>query len=177
MFQRDLLLEWRTSLQNILLQFDMRGKPSRGHEAKAMELLSQVGIAEFADKRPRQLSGGMRQRVAICRALAHDPKLILMDEPFGALDAMTRDRLNVDLASLSTSESKTVIFVTHSIEEAVFLSDRVLMMTPRPGRIALDLAIDLPRPRSLELKADPAFQLYCNQLRDELDKEGAFAHA
>ena len=142
-----------------------------------MELLSQVGIAEFAGKRPRQLSGGMRQRVAICRALVHDPKLLLMDEPFGALDAMTRDRLNVDLATLSTSESKTVIFVTHSIEEAVFLSDRVLMMTPRPGRIALDLAIDLPRPRSMELKADPAFQLYCNQLRDELDREGAFTHA
>lgn len=156
-FQSDLLLDWRTVLGNVLLQFEMRGLDARPHVARARELIASVGLAEFESKYPWELSGGMRQRVAICRALIHDPPLLLMDEPFGALDALTREQLQVDLQRIWQTTRKTVVFVTHSIGEAVFLSDRVVVMTPRPGRIKEDLRIDLPRPRELGVRDSDLF--------------------
>jgi NitT/TauT family transport system ATP-binding protein len=171
-FQRDLLLEWRTCLENVLLQYEMRGQRGRDHEDRARELLRFVGVEEFADRYPRQLSGGMRQRVAICRALAHDPGLLLMDEPFGALDALTRDQLNGDLAEICSASQKTVIFVTHSISEAVFLGDRVVVMSPRPGRVVADVRIDIGRPRTLADRDSAPFVGHMRTLRQILAGEG-----
>jgi NitT/TauT family transport system ATP-binding protein len=151
-FQRDLLLPWRTVLQNVLLQADVRAMPRHEFEKRALALLDQVGLTEFKNKYPRELSGGMRQRVAICRAILHDPRLLLMDEPYAALDAMTRDQMAVDLSAMVESRSTTVVFVTHSISEAVFLSDRILVMSPRPGKIVADIQVDLPRPRRLHVR-------------------------
>jgi NitT/TauT family transport system ATP-binding protein len=165
-FQNPELLEWRTALQNILLQIEIRKLPRRQYAARATELLDQVGLAGFEDKLPFELSGGMRQRVALCRALIHDPKILLMDEPFGALDALTRDQMNLDLQRIWLEKRKTAIFVTHSIDEAVFLSDRVIVMTPRPGRIAEIFDIDLPRPRTLNVKETPAFNDYAARIRN-----------
>jgi NitT/TauT family transport system ATP-binding protein len=156
-FQNDLLLDWRTVLGNVLVQFEMRGLDSRPHVERARALIASVGLAEFESKYPWELSGGMRQRVAICRALIHDPPLLLMDEPFGALDALTREQLQVDLQRIWQSTRKTVVFVTHSIGEAVFLSDRVVVMTPRPGKIKQILPIDLPRPRDLGVRDSDLF--------------------
>jgi NitT/TauT family transport system ATP-binding protein len=156
-FQNDLLLDWRTVLGNVLIQFEMRGMKREPHRERARALISSVGLSEFESKYPWELSGGMRQRVAICRALIHDPPLLLMDEPFGALDALTRAQLQIDLQNIWQSSRKTVVFVTHSIEEAVFLSDRVIVMTPRPGRVREIFTIDLPRPRGLDARAHPAF--------------------
>ncbi len=156
-FQSDLLLDWRTVLGNVLVQFEMRGQDPRRHEARARELLASVGLAGFESKYPWELSGGMRQRVSICRALIHDPSLLLMDEPFGALDALTREQLQVDLQRIWQKSQKTVVFVTHSISEAVFLSDRVVVMTPRPGRIQQILRIDLKRPRVIEMRESDEF--------------------
>jgi NitT/TauT family transport system ATP-binding protein len=156
-FQNDLLLDWRTVLGNVLVQFEMRGLDSRPHVDRARALIASVGLAEFESKYPWELSGGMRQRVAICRALIHDPPLLLMDEPFGALDALTREQLQVDLQRIWQSTRKTVVFVTHSIGEAVFLSDRVVVMTPRPGKIKQILPIDLPRPRDLGVRDSDLF--------------------
>jgi NitT/TauT family transport system ATP-binding protein len=156
-FQSDLLLDWRTVLGNVLIQFEMRGKPSAPHREQARALIASVGLGGFETKHPWELSGGMRQRVAICRALIHDPPLLLMDEPFGALDALTRAQLQIDLQNIWQSSCKTVVFVTHSIEEAVFLSDRVIVMTPRPGRVREIIAVDLPRPRSVASRESPAF--------------------
>ena len=127
-FQRDVLLEWRTALQNVLFQIEMRGLDPRDYLDRAKELLSMLGLEEFLHHRPSELSGGMRQRVAICRALIHDPPLLLMDEPFGALDALTREQLMIELSRLWQSTSKTVLFITHSIQEALFLGDRVIVM-------------------------------------------------
>lgn len=170
-FQRDLLLEWRNCLENILLQFEMRGQRSKDYRDRAMELLELVGIAEFAERYPRELSGGMRQRVSICRALAHDPDLLLMDEPFGALDAITREQLNDDLAELCAKTGKTVIFITHSITEAVFLGHRVIVMSPRPGRIVRDVPIELPRRRDGDVRGTPEFTAYATDLRQALVSE------
>jgi NitT/TauT family transport system ATP-binding protein len=156
-FQNDLLLDWRTVLGNVLIQFEMRGIRTEPHREQARALISSVGLRDFEGKYPWELSGGMRQRVAICRALIHDPPLLLMDEPFGALDALTRAQLQIDLQNIWQSSRKTVVFVTHSIEEAVFLSDRVIVMTPRPGRVREVIAIDLPRPRGLDTREHPAF--------------------
>ena len=156
-FQNDLLLDWRTVLGNVLVQYEMRGQDPRPHEARARELIASVGLGEFQTKYPWELSGGMRQRVAICRALIHDPPLLLMDEPFGALDALTREQLQVDLQRIWQSSRKTVVFVTHSIGEAVFLSDRVVVMTPRPGRIHEVLRIDLARPRGVQVRDSDEF--------------------
>jgi NitT/TauT family transport system ATP-binding protein len=162
-FQAPVLLKWRSILQNVLLPAELAGHEPRRYWARAQELLEMAGLHGFADKLPRELSGGMQQRAALCRALLLDPPLLLMDEPFGALDAMTRDDMALELLriwgerDLPRAERKTVLFVTHSIGEAVFLSDRVVVMTPRPGRIAADLAIDLPRPRTVELRASEAF--------------------
>jgi NitT/TauT family transport system ATP-binding protein len=156
-FQSDLLLDWRTVLGNVLYQIEMRGLPSKPHRARARALIASVGLGDFETKHPWELSGGMRQRVAICRALIHEPPLLLMDEPFGALDALTRAQLQIDLQNIWQSSRKTVVFVTHSIEEAVFLSDRVIVMTPRPGRVREVVEIDLARPRRLDVRDSPVF--------------------
>ncbi len=149
-FQRDALLEWRTVLDNVLLQIDVRRRArSTPH---AGELLARAGLSGFENYYPWELSGGMRQRVALCRALIHDPSLLLMDEPFGALDALTREQMNLDLQRIWLQNRKTTLFITHSISEAVFLSDRVIVMSPRPGRMASDIRIDLPRPRRLAVR-------------------------
>lgn len=152
-FQRDVLLEWRTSLQNVLFQIQMRKLKVSEYEPRARELLSMIGLGGFEDKRPAELSGGMRQRVAICRALIHNPNVLLMDEPFGALDALTREQLMVELQEIWQSQKKTVMFITHSIHEAVFLADKVVVLTARPGRIAEIIPIRIPRPRSLDESA------------------------
>src|SRR6516162_7308864 len=151
-FQQDVLLDWRNVLQNVLLQSQIRRLDKKMATARAKELLQLVGLEGFENQYPYELSGGMRQRVAICRALLHDPDLLLMDEPFGALDAIARDQLNEDLLRYRDRARKTIVFVTHSIQEAVFLSDRILVMSPRPGRIEAIIEIDLPRPRRLTIR-------------------------
>jgi NitT/TauT family transport system ATP-binding protein len=156
-FQNDLLLDWRTVLGNVLIQFEMRGLSCKPHRERARALIASVGLGDFETKHPWELSGGMRQRVAICRALIHEPPLLLMDEPFGALDALTRAQLQIDLQNIWQSSRKTVVFVTHSIEEAIFLSDRVIVMTPRPGRVREVIEIDLARPRRLDVRDSPVF--------------------
>lgn len=163
-FQSDLLLDWRTVLGNVLLQFEMRGQDPKPHTDRARALIESVGLAGFEHKHPWELSGGMRQRVSICRALVHDPPLLLMDEPFGALDALTREQLQLDLQRIWQATRKTVVFVTHSIAESVFLSDRVVIMTPRPGRIREILPIDLERPRTLAVRESTAFGEYVRRV-------------
>jgi NitT/TauT family transport system ATP-binding protein len=172
-FQKDLLLPWRTSLQNVMLQGEMRDLPAAATEANARHLLALVGLEGFEDKLPHELSGGMRQRCAVVRALVHNPPLLLMDEPFAAVDALTRDQLNMDLLSLWSEHRPTVILVTHSIDEAVYLGDRVMVMSNRPGRILADIPIELPRPRDLELKDAPEFRKYTRQIRALLDSVAA----
>jgi NitT/TauT family transport system ATP-binding protein len=165
-FQEPVLLDWRKVLSNVLLQVELRrGHHKRAYVARARELLELVGLDGFEDRYPYELSGGMRQRVSICRALLHDPPLLLMDEPFGALDALTRDQLNLDLQSIWLQSQKTVMFVTHSITEAVFLSDRVVVFSNRPGRVVEVLEIDLPRPRHLAIRETPEFGRYANEIR------------
>ena len=164
-FQTPELLEWRTALENVLLQIEIRHLPIRNFTDRAIELLAQVGLSGFENKFPFELSGGMKQRVALCRALIHDPEILLMDEPFGALDALTRDQMNLDLQHIWLEKRKTAVFVTHSIDEAVFLSDRVVVMTPRPGTIAEIITIDLPRPRMLDCKDTPEFNAYTRRIR------------
>ncbi|HTR84883.1 MAG TPA: ABC transporter ATP-binding protein [Reyranella sp.] len=165
-FQSPILLKWRSILENVLLPAELAGKNTSSLKGRALELLDMAGLGGFADKLPRELSGGMQQRAALCRALLLDPPLLLMDEPFGALDAMTRDDMALELLriwgerDLGRDKRKTVLFVTHSIGEAVFLSDRVVVMSPRPGRIAADLRIDLPRPRTVEMRAAERFGQY-----------------
>ena len=171
-FQTDLLLYWRTVLQNILLPIEIKGTVTDAHVARARDLLAQVGLADFADKHPSELSGGVRQRVSICRALIQQPGLLLMDEPFGALDALTREQMIIDLQQLWLTQRNTVIFITHGIDEAVFLADRVLVMSPRPGKVDLELAIDLPRPRRWSVRADPAFNAYLLQIREVFESKG-----
>jgi NitT/TauT family transport system ATP-binding protein len=156
-FQSPVLLAWRTVLENILLQIDMRKLARADYLPKANALLAMTGLADFARKLPWQLSGGMQQRASICRALVHDPAVLLMDEPFGALDAMTREKMNLELQRIWFETRKTVLFITHSIPEAVFLADRVLVMSERPGKIAAIYDVALPRPRSLAMMGDPAF--------------------
>ena len=156
-FQSPVLLDWRNVLDNVLLQIELRGRDPAPHRERAMRLLASVGLAEFADRYPRELSGGMRQRAAIVRALIHDPPLLLMDEPFGALDALTREQMRIDLEALWLSAAKTVVFITHSIDEAVLLADRVVVMSARPGRIERTLDIALPRPRGLDARKAPQF--------------------
>jgi NitT/TauT family transport system ATP-binding protein len=165
-FQQDALLAWRSVLDNVLLQIDVRRLARRGYEPTARALLARVGLAGFEAYYPSELSGGMRQRVALCRALVHDPPLLLMDEPFGALDALTRDQMVLDLQRLWLEERKTVLFITHSIWEAIFLADRVVVMSPRPGRIAATLPIDLPRPRRLAHRESPEFGRYATEVRE-----------
>jgi len=151
-FQSPVLLDWRTALSNVLVQVELRGLDPAAYRERALRLLAQVGLADFAERYPHELSGGMRQRVAIARALIHDAPLLLMDEPFGALDALTREQIRLDLEALWLATRKTVLFITHSIDEAVLLADRVVVMSPRPGRIERILDITLPRPRGLEAR-------------------------
>ncbi len=157
-FQKPILLDWRTVLGNVLMQIELRGLPVAQYLPRARQLLGAVGLAEFEDRYPYELSGGMQQRASIVRALIHDPPLLLMDEPLGALDALTREQLRIDLEDLWLGTRKTVLFITHSIDEAVLLSDRVLVMSPRPGRIERIVDIDLSRPRGLEGRRQAAFQ-------------------
>ena len=164
-FQRDTLADWRSIIQNVLLVSEIRGTINSSTRTRALELLSLFGIADYANRFPWELSGGMRQRAAICRALLDDPNLVLMDEPFGALDAMTRDQLNVELQRIWFETRKTVMFITHSISEAVFLSDRVVVMSRNPGRVIETFTIDLPRPRRLAIRETPEFVHYLSQIR------------
>jgi NitT/TauT family transport system ATP-binding protein len=171
-FQRDALLEWRTVLDNLMLPVDFRRKRRQDARPRALDLLQLFGLDGFEQRYPAELSGGMRQRAAICRALIDEPTLLLMDEPFGALDALTRDQLNVELQEMWSAERKTVVFVTHSIAEAVFLSDRVAVFTPRPGRIADIVEIDLPRPRRLSVRGDMRFNGYVTRIREMFEGMG-----
>jgi NitT/TauT family transport system ATP-binding protein len=164
-FQSPVLMRWRSVLRNVLLPIEILGRPPREHERRARDLLELVGLGGFEQRYPGELSGGMQQRAAICRALIHDPSLLLMDEPFGALDALTREQMGSELLRIWAERQKTVLFVTHDIDEAVFLADRVVVMTPRPGRVALDEPIGLPRPRSLRAKASPAFAAHVMRIR------------
>jgi NitT/TauT family transport system ATP-binding protein len=156
-FQSPVLPEWRTILDNVLLQLELRDIDPKSYVERAHELLAKVGLGDFHDRRPRELSGGMRQRAAIVRALIHDPPLLLMDEPFGALDALTREQMRIDLEDLWMQTGKTVLFITHSIDEAVLLADRVIVMSPRPGRIEQVYDIPLTRPRGLAARSHPFF--------------------
>ena len=156
-FQNPVLLDWRSVLGNVMLQIEMRRLDPRDYLEKARSLLALVGLGDFLSSFPRELSGGMKQRAAIVRALIHDPPVLFMDEPFGALDALTREQMRIDLESLLMDRPKTVLFITHSIDEAVLLADRVVVLSPRPGRIERIVHIDLPRPRGLEGRALPAF--------------------
>jgi len=151
-FQQPVLLDWRNVLDNVLMQVEMRSLPRQNFAERAKALLHQVGLGDFQDRLPHELSGGMQQRASIVRALIHDPPLLLMDEPFGALDALTREQMRLDLEAIWLSSRKTVIFITHSIDEAVLLADRVVVMSPRPGRIERIITVDLPRPRGLEAR-------------------------
>lgn len=171
-FQSPVLLEWRTAIGNIMLQAEARNFDRKSAEQRARDLLAAVGLAGFENKYPDELSGGMRQRVSICRALIHNPPQLLMDEPFGALDALTRDQLGLDMQRLWNETRMTVLFVTHSVAEAVFLSDRVIVMTPRPGRIDRVIDIDLPRPRTLAIRDSPEFASYNRQILDLLLARG-----
>jgi NitT/TauT family transport system ATP-binding protein len=164
-FQQPLLLPWRRVLANVMLPIEVKGLPREEYRERGLALLRMAGLEGFETKYPWQLSGGMQQRVSICRALIHDPKMLLMDEPFGALDALTREHMNVELAHIRQSTRKTVLMITHSIPEAVFLADRVLVMTERPGRIAAIYDVDLPRPRSMEVMADPHFTELATKIR------------
>ena len=174
-FQSPVLLPWRTVLDNVLLPIEFRKLPMASYRKSATDLLAMVGLSEFAQRYPFELSGGMQQRTAIVRALVQDPRLLLMDEPFGALDAMTREQMNLELMRIWSKSDKTVIFITHSIAEAIFLSDRVIAMTARPGTIADVISINLPRPRELSVINTDRFGRYAAQLRSLLDaKEGMF---
>jgi NitT/TauT family transport system ATP-binding protein len=167
-FQRAALPPWRRVLDNVLLPIEVLGRRRADYLVKANSLLAKVGLSGFERRFPHELSGGMQQRVSICRALIHDPALLLMDEPFGALDALTREILQIELMRIWAETHKTVLFVTHSIDEAVMLSDRVIVMSATPGRISEDIRIDLPRPRVPAMRSDPGFQKYAQHLRGSL---------
>jgi NitT/TauT family transport system ATP-binding protein len=171
-FQDAVLLDWRRVIDNLMLQVEIRKLDKKSYLARAEDLLNLVGLKGFERRFAFELSGGMRQRVSICRALLHDPPMLLMDEPFGALDALTRDQLNLDLQSIWLRSRKTVMFITHSIMEAVFLSDRVIVMSARPGKIERILKIDLPRPRRLAIRETSAFGRYTKEIRDVFSSLG-----
>jgi NitT/TauT family transport system ATP-binding protein len=164
-FQEAVLLQWRTVLDNVLLPAEILGLDKAQARARAMHLLTLVGLAGFEQRYPRELSGGMQQRVSICRALIHNPSVLLMDEPFAALDAMTREELGFELMRIWDTDKKTVVFVTHNIGEAILLADRVVAMSPRPGRIAKVIDIEFPRPRTVDMEFTPQFKSYSEQVR------------
>ena len=165
-FQSPVLLDWRNVLENVLIQIELRGMPVDAYRARAEKLLADVGLRDFMDRRPRELSGGMRQRVAIVRALIHEPPLLMMDEPFGALDALTREQMRIDLEKLWLTQRHTLIFITHGIAEAVALADRVVVMTPRPGRIERIIDVDLPRPRDKAVVSSQRFTEICDEITE-----------
>ena len=171
-FQQPVLLDWRNIIDNVLFQIDMRDGNTQETRARAEMLLQQVGLGEFMTKWPHELSGGMKQRAAIARSLVHDPSLLIMDEPFGALDALTREQMRVDIEHLWMTTQKTVIFITHSIDEAVLLSDRVVVMSPRPGTIDHILDVDIPRPRGLHGRRHAVFQELNDYVTDIFLKRG-----
>ncbi len=164
-FQNPILLPWRTVLQNVLLPVEVLHLERAPYEARARDLVRTMGLEDFAHRYPHHLSGGMQQRAAIARALVHDPAMLLMDEPFAALDAMTRETMNLELTRVWEATHKTIIFVTHSILEAVFLSNRVVVMSARPGRILETITVDLPQPRTLDLMVTPRFGEYAARIR------------
>ena len=168
-FQKALLLHWRRILDNVLLPVEILKMDRTAQRKKAEDLLELVGLKGFERSYPKELSGGMQQRVSIARALIHDPKLLLMDEPFGALDALTRERMNLELLRIWQEAKKTVLFVTHGISEAVFLSDRVIVLSARPSRMIKALDINLPRPRSLEVRTSPEFGKYSLEIYNLLE--------
>jgi len=170
-FQAPLLLKWRTILDNVVLPAEILGLPVKESRERARDLLALVGLTGAEDKRPYELSGGMQQRASIARALVHDPKLVLMDEPFGALDALTREKMNLELLRIWKEAGKTILFVTHGISEAVFLGTRVVVFTAGPARMADDFAIELPHPRTLGLKTHETFGGYTRRIYKLLGME------
>src|SRR5262245_32269091 len=164
-FQEAVLLEWRNVLDNVLLPAEILGLDRAKARARALHLLELVGLKGFEMQAPRELSGGMQQRASICRALIHNPSVLLMDEPFAALDAITREELGFELMRIWETDKKTVVFVTHNISEAIRLADRVVAMSPRPGRIAKIINVELPRPRTLDMEFTPQFKSYSDQIR------------
>jgi NitT/TauT family transport system ATP-binding protein len=172
-FQSDLLLYWRSILDNVLLPIEIKKMDREKYVDRAKDLLAQVGLRGFEGKYPSELSGGMRQRVAICRALIQEPGLLLMDEPFGALDALTREQMIMDLQAMWLRLGNTVLFITHGIDEAVFLADRVIVMSPRPGKVDLDLTVEIPRPRRWSgMHEDASFQHHVRQVRQIFEAKG-----
>ncbi len=171
-FQSPVLFPWRDVLSNVMLPSDVQRLDKAAMRKRAMQLVELVGLDGFEHRYPRELSGGMQQRVGIIRALIHDPAVLLMDEPFGALDAMTRENMNVELQRIWMESRKTVLFITHSTSEAVFLADRVIAMTPRPGRIADAFDVDLPRPRPLDVMNTEKFGTYVKRVRLALNSGG-----
>jgi NitT/TauT family transport system ATP-binding protein len=171
-FQDHLLLDFRTALDNVTLHADVRRLPRKAIEARAKELFAQLKLSEALHKYPRQLSGGMRQRVSLIRTLVHDPSLLLMDEPFGALDALTRLQVRTDLEALWLRRRPTVLFITHSVEEAVGLSDRILVMGPSPGKVVEEIRVDLPRPRPIVLGDVKAFAAYVDRIHRHFERLG-----
>jgi NitT/TauT family transport system ATP-binding protein len=174
-FQDHLLLDFRTALDNILLQAQVRGIPKDMATAEANRLLRQLGLEGAGGRYPQQLSGGMRQRVSLARALIHDPSMLMMDEPFGALDAITRTQMRHELETLWLEKRKTVLFITHSVEEAIGLSDRVIVMSAGPGKIIEEVEIDLPRPRPVKYGEDPRFVEYMDHIYGILQKLGVLS--
>jgi len=172
-FQSPVLLPWRTVLQNVILPIEIQKQDPATFNARGMEYLKLVGLEGFESKYPNELSGGMQQRVGICRALVHEPALLLMDEPFGALDALTREQMNLELLRIWSEHRKTVMLVTHSIPEAVFLADTIIVMSPRPGRIAEIIPVALPRPRTLEMINSEGFGRYVSAVRQHFNARGA----
>jgi NitT/TauT family transport system ATP-binding protein len=170
-FQDPNLFPWYSVEDNIALPLKLRGVDKHSRRVRARELCELVGLAGFERAHPRELSGGMRQRAAIARALSYRPEVLLMDEPFGALDALTRDKMNLELQSIAAATRATVVLVTHAINEAVFLADRVVLLSPRPGRIRSVTAVRFPRPRRLDLETEPAFQDIARELRHQLDEQ------
>jgi len=171
-FQSPVLLPWRTVLQNVLVPAQIQGRDIKGATERAMHYLELVGLDKFATKYPSELSGGMQQRVGIARAFVNDPMLLLMDEPFGALDAMTRETMNLELLKLKERTGATIMLVTHSIPEAVFLGDRVVVMSPRPGRVTQIVEVDLHKPRTLEMINTDRFGTYVSGIRANLNASG-----
>ncbi len=171
-FQTDALVEWRKVLGNVMLPIEIKGLKKEDYLDKAIALLNNTGLGDFINHYPKELSGGMRQRASICRAMVHDPPLLLMDEPFGALDAFTRDHLSIELQRIWMQKEKTVLFVTHNIQESVFLGDEVILMSPRPGEIIKKFKIDLPRPRTLRMRETMEFIGYEKDIRETLEAGG-----